>query len=79
MVQKVMRQIITNVAKNTTAVACQCCIPIVGKYHVSDGPERYGKNGEQGWRHDETISVHWEIVMDTMEKEMEGEEDAIIG
>ena len=74
-----MCQVVADVSENTAAVDCNCDIPIPVKYSVGEFVEGKCEDDEEGRWHDESVLVHGEIMMDAVEKEVEGQEDAIVG
>jgi len=76
--QKVMRQIVANVAKYTTTVHCNSSIPIIEENGMSKFPEWSRDDYEHGWWHDEAIFVHGKVMVNAMEKEMECNADTVI-
>lgn len=56
--QKVMRQIIADISKDSTAINCNGGVPVVEKDKMSEMPEGCCKDEEEGRWHDETVAVH---------------------
>lgn len=73
-----MCDIVADVAKYTTAKYGYCNIPVPIENGVSKLVERSGKCEKQCRRHDETFSVHWEVMMNSMENEMGGDTHTVI-
>ena len=73
-----MSQVIANVAEDTTAEDCRSGVPAVEEDSVGQFPERNRENDEQCWRHHESELVHWEIVVDAVEEEVERDEHTIV-
>lgn len=78
MVQEVVCHVVAGVAKNATAVNCCRNVPIPEEDCVGERPERSGKNGEKRRRHNETVFVHGQIVMDTVQREMQCDTNAVV-
>ena len=77
-VQEVMRQVIADVAEDTTAENGRRSIPVVEEDRVCELPEWCGESNEEGRWHDEAIAVHREVVVDTMKKEVSCYADAVV-
>lgn len=78
-VEEVVRQVVEDVAEDTSAVDSSRGVPRVGEEGVSKEPEGSGENNEERGRHDETVLVHGKVVVDAMQEEVEGDENPIIG
>ena len=78
-VQEVVCHIVAHIPKYTTAVCDQRSIPVVEKDEVGEPPERCCKGHEECRRHDETILVHWKVMVDTVEDEVQCNAHTIIG
>lgn len=76
--QEVVRQIVANVAENTSAVDSRGSVPTVRKYPVRELVERRGENNEQGRRHDQAVLVHGQVVMDAVEKEVCSDTNTVV-
>ena len=76
--QEVMRAIIANIAENTTAEDGDRGIPVIEENRVGELVEWGGEGEEEGWRHDETVFVHGEVVVDAVEEEVAGDADAVV-
>lgn len=79
MVEEIMGQIIAYIPENTTTVRSRASIPVEGEDSVRKLPEWRRKNKEQSWWHHQAILVHWEIVMDSMQQEMQRKTHAVVG
>ena len=77
-VQEVMSQVIADIAKNGAAVDRGCNAPIPVKDKMRELPERRRKNGKESRRHHESVLVHGEVVMNSVEREVEGDADAVV-
>lgn len=77
--QKVVRQVVADVSEDAAAVSCSCGVPVVVYYCVRKFPEGYGENHEECWRHDEPKSVHRQIMVNAVEKEVQCNEKSVIG
>jgi hypothetical protein len=41
-------------------------------------PKRCGERNEESRRHDKTVFVHWQVVVDAVENEMEGNANSVV-
>ena len=73
-----MGKVVADVAKYSTAEYGCRCIPIVEEDCVGELVERGCESDEEGRRHDKTVLVHREVMMNTMEKEVSCYADAIV-
>lgn len=78
-VKEVVSQVVKRVAEHTTAVGCCRSIPVVEEDSVCELPEWCCKRCEQRRGHDQPIPVHWQVVVNTVEQEMQGESGTIVG
>lgn len=69
-VQEVMSQIIADIAENSTTKHSSRRTPIIKEDSMRQLPERHRKNYEESWRHDKSISVHGQVVVDTVQQEV---------
>jgi hypothetical protein len=74
-----MCHVVACVAKDATTVGSQSSIPVPEDDGVRELPERCCQNSEKCRRHDESVLVHGEVVMDTVEQKVEGNGGAVIG
>lgn len=77
-VQEVMGHVVACVSKDATTVRGHSSVPVPEDYTVGKLPERRCKSNEKCRRHYEAVLVHWKVVMDTVEEEMEGDSDAVV-
>lgn len=77
-VQEVVGHIVANVSENASAVHHHCRIPIVEEDGVRKLVKWSSKDKEQSGRHDQSIFVHWQIVVDSVKEEMERDSDPVI-
>lgn len=77
-VQEVMGQVVADISENTTTKHGRCNSFIPVKEGMCKLVKRYREGEEQGWWHDQSELVHWEIMMDAVEKEVEGQSGSII-
>lgn len=68
--QKVVCQIIANVAKNTTTIYRDSSVPVVEENGMSELPERRRQHNEESWWHDQSVLIHREVMVNAMEKEV---------
>jgi len=76
--KEIVRQIVAHIPEYPARIDCYCGIPIVEKYEMSQVVEWSCQNQEQGRRHDQAISIHWQVVMDSMQQEVQGDADSVI-
>ena len=62
--------VIANVSKDPSAEDRCCSVPIVPEYRMCKLMKWHGKDNKERWWHDETIFVHWKVVVDAMEEEV---------
>jgi hypothetical protein len=79
MVEEVMRHVVADVTKYSTAVHRGGSIPVVREDGVSESIEWRCEDYEQRWRHDKTVSIHRKIVVNSVEKEVQADPDTVIG
>ena len=72
MMQPVMRAVVADVAEYTTAEDGDGGVPVIPEDGVCELVEGGGKGDEEGGRHDESVFVHGEVVVDAVEEEVEG-------
>lgn len=77
-VQEVVREVITYVAKYTTTEHSCCCVPVVEEDCMSELIEWCCESDEEGRRHDKAITVHREVVVDAVEKEVCRYADSVV-
>lgn len=77
--KEVVRQIVTDVAEDATTVDRRCHVPIPEEKGMSKLPERCRECYEQSRRHDESVLVHGQIMMDAMKQEVESDANTIVG
>lgn len=73
-----MGQVIADVAKDAPTKHCYRGIPIVEEYCMRELVEGCCKGDEEGWRHDEAISVHRKVVMYAVEEEVGRDADSVV-
>jgi hypothetical protein len=78
MMQKVVRQVVADVAEETPTEYRSGSVPVVEEKCMCQVPKGIRKYGKHGWRHDESVLVHWQIVMDAVKKEMERDSDPVV-
>jgi hypothetical protein len=78
MVQKVMGEIVANIAKYAATEDGCCGVPIVEEDCVCEFPEGCCESNEECRWHNESIFVHWKVMMNAMEKEMECEAYTVV-
>jgi len=78
-VKEVMCEIVADVSKDTATVGCTSSIPVVEEYSMCKLPERSSQSSEERRRHDKTILVHREIMMDAVKDEMKCDSNTVVG
>jgi len=71
MMQKIMRQVITNITEDPARKHRRRREPIVEKYRVRQLPERGRQRHKQRRGHHKAVAVHGEVVMDPVQQEMQ--------
>ena len=69
-VEEVVSQIIADVAKDTSTEHLHGRKPVVEEDGMGELPERSGQNHKQSWRHDKSIAVHGQVVVNAVEEEV---------
>lgn len=78
MVEEVVCQIVAHVTEDTAAVYLHSREPVVEEDSMGQLPKWSCKEDKQcGW-HDQSVLVHWKVVVDTMEQEVEGQTNAVV-
>ena len=65
-----MGHVVADVAKDASTEGRRCSVPVVPDKSVCKLPEWGCKNNEERWRHDQSQSVHWEIMVNAVKQEM---------
>mgnify|MGYP001114919479 CR=1 FL=1 len=73
-----MGQIIADVAKDATTEDLHGCEPVVEEDGVGKFPERSRQNHKQCWWHDQSITVHGQVVVNTVKEEVESQTDSVV-
>jgi hypothetical protein len=71
-VQKIMRQVIADVPKYSSAEYRCCSMPVIEEDGMCQLPEWSRQCNEECRRHDKPILVHWKVVVNAMKEEMDG-------
>jgi hypothetical protein len=77
-VEEIVSQIIANIAEDTTTENLYSRKPVVEEHGMCKLPERSCQNHEQCWGHDQSITVHGQVVVNAVEEEVQGQTDSII-
>lgn len=77
-VKEIVGEIVADVAKDTATEDLQGCEPVVEEHCVGQLPERCSQNDEQCRWHNQSVLVHWKIVVDTVKQEVQGQADSVI-
>lgn len=78
MVEEVMCQVVHDVSEYSSTEYCRGHVPVECKYGVRQFPERSGQSNKHGGRHDKTVFIHREVVVDAVKKEVQCDGDTII-
>jgi hypothetical protein len=73
-----MGDIVANIAEYSARVDSRRRIPVPEEHSMGKLPERSSKYDKQCRRHDKPKFVHGEVMMDSVEKEMESESHAVV-
>ena len=73
-----MRHVIACVAKYTSTVGSQRRVPVPPNNGVCELPEWGCQGYKERRRHYKSVLVHWKIVVDAVEEEVEGQGDTVI-
>jgi hypothetical protein len=77
-VQEVVGQVVADVSEHATTEHCRGDVPIVGKEEVGELPERRGQRDKESRRHDETVLVHGQIVVHSVEQKVQCEAGSVV-
>lgn len=77
-VKEVMGHIVKDISKDTSAEDSNGHKPVPVENRMCQMPERGGQHDEEGRRHDKTVLVHGQVMMNTMEEEVHGNADSVI-
>ncbi len=64
--QEIMGQVVTDVAEYSTAKGGHRGVPVVVEHAMCQVPERYGQDNEQCRWHDQSQTVHGQVMMNAM-------------
>jgi len=78
MMQKVVSQVVADIAEETATEHRSGRVPVVEEESVRQVPERNRKYGKQSWRHDESVLVHWQVVVNAVKKEMKRDSGPVV-
>lgn len=73
-----MGQIIADVAKDTTTEHLYGRKPVVEEDGMGELPERSCQDHKQCWGHDQSITIHGQVVVNAVEEEVQGQTDSIV-
>ena len=65
-----MGQVVADISKYAATENGRCDVPIPEKHGMCKFPERYSKDKEKSRWHDQSQLVHWQVVMNAVEKEV---------
>lgn len=78
MVKEIVRHVIANISEDTATVYKRGSKPVVEEDRMRQFPERHSKNDEQCRGHHKSILVHRQVVVDSMQKEMQSDTDTVV-
>lgn len=78
-VKEVVGKVVADVSEDTSTVGCHSSIPVVEKDGMSNLPERSSQSGKESRRHNQTVSIHRKIMVNTMENEMQTDTYSVVG
>lgn len=70
MVKEVMSQVIADITKDTATVDSGRGIPVVGENGVCEVPKWSSKQHEHGGRHNKSVLIHGQVVVDAVKQEV---------
>lgn len=70
MVQKIVSEVVANIAKDAATVDVGTNVPIPVKEGMRQIPKRQSKSRKKSWRHYEAEFVHWKVVVNSVKKEV---------
>ena len=73
-----MCHVIANISEDTTAVCQHSGMPVEKDYRVRELPEWECEDDKQGRRHHKSIFIHGEVVMDSVQKEVQSDTNSIV-
>ena len=76
--KEVVGHVVADVAEDTATIHCQSSIPIVEEDSMSKLPEWRCQYNKESWGHDQAILVHRQVVMNTVEQEVESQSNTIV-
>lgn len=79
MMQEIMSHVVTHVSENTATICQNGSMPIVENHGVRKFVEGNGKDNEQRRRQDQPVPIHWQVVVNAVEKEVKGDSNTVIG
>ena len=78
MVQEIVGTVVAYVPKDSTTENRSCDIPVPVEDCMSEFIERSRKDHEKRRRHYQAISIHRQIMVDTVQQEMGSDPDTIV-
>ena len=73
-----MCQVVDDVASDTTTEGGSAHVPVGIEDGVRKLPEWKSERDEECWRHDETVSIHWQVVVNAVKEEMSSKSKAVV-
>ena len=74
-----MRHVVAGVSKDASTVRRQGCIPVPKDDSMCKLPERCCQNDKKCGRHNKPVFVHRQVVVNTVEEEVESDADTVVG
>ena len=79
MVKEVVCQVVADVAEDPSGEHGCRDVPVPVEHCVCELIEWYCKNDEKGWRHNEAVAVHGEVVVYAVEEEVGCDPYSVVG
>ena len=73
-----MGKVVANVAENSPTEDGGCHIPVPVEDRMREVVEWCCEEDEEGWGHNESVTIHWEVMVNAMKKEVGGDSNAIV-
>lgn len=78
MVKEIVRHVIANISEDTATVYKRSGKPVVEEDGMRQFPEGHSKDDEQGRGHHKSILVHRQVVVYSMQKEMQSDTNTVV-
>lgn len=73
-----MRHVVARIAKDATTVGSHSSMPVPEDDGMGERPEWGCERDKQSGRHHETVLVHGEVVVDTVEEKVQGDSNTVV-